>query len=100
MDPYTGLKESSLKYNKLVAALAVFMSDNSELTISIEGVSHSEERSGDEERLGEMHKVVWRLYRLWVARVLEVLRTNGVEDHSFYITFSLHIYRKVMFSPT
>ena len=58
---YTGREESSLKYDKLVAALAVYMSDNSELTISIEGVSHSEECSGNKERLGELHKVVWRL---------------------------------------
>jgi hypothetical protein len=37
------------------------MSDSSKLTVSIEGVSHFEERSGDEERLGKMHKVVWGL---------------------------------------
>ena len=33
------------------------MSDRNELTIPVEGVSHSEERGG-EERLGEIHKVV------------------------------------------
>jgi len=72
------------------------MSDSRKPTIPVEGVSHSEERSGGEERLGEIHKVVWRLLRLWIARALEVLRTNGVEDHSF----SPHARRKVMSSPT
>jgi len=37
------------------------MSDGDKLTISVEGVSHSEERGGGEGRPGEMHKVVWRL---------------------------------------
>jgi hypothetical protein len=58
------------------------MSKSRKLTIPIEGASHSEERSGGEERPKEMHKVVCRF-----------LRTNGGEDHSF----SLHAYRKVMY---
>ena len=57
----TGIVESSLKYDKLVAALAVYRGDSDKLTIPVEGFSHSKEGRGDEERLGEIHKVVWRL---------------------------------------
>jgi hypothetical protein len=34
------------------------MSDGDKLTIPVEGVSHSEERGGGEERPREIHKVV------------------------------------------
>jgi hypothetical protein len=53
--------ESSLKYDKSVAALEVYRGNSNKLTIPVEGFSHSEERRGDEESLGEIHKVIWRL---------------------------------------
>ena len=46
------------------------MSDGDKLTIPVEGVRHSEE-CGSEEKPGEMHKAVWRLWRPWVARGFE-----------------------------
>ena len=72
------------------------MSGSRKLTIPVEGVSHSEERGGGKERPKEMHKVVWRSWRFWIARALELLRTNGFEDHPF----SLPAYRKVMYVVT